>query len=78
MLFLLSQIAPAVVAQQLDEATLQLEKTMKGILVTNDTVKKYLERVLESGINPGLSRNRSGMSVSSIRPVPQTRPMSRF
>jgi len=47
MLFLLSQIAPAAVAQQLDEATLQLEKTMKGIPATNDTVKKYLERAAE-------------------------------
>ena len=35
--FRLSQVVPAVVAQRLDEATLQLEKTMKGTAVTKGT-----------------------------------------
>jgi len=47
MLFRLSQVAPAAVAQRLDEATPQLEKTMKGATVTKDTVKQDLERAAE-------------------------------
>lgn len=47
MLFRLSQVAPAAVALRLDEATPQLEKTMKGATVTKDTVKQDLERAAE-------------------------------
>ncbi|KAF9007899.1 armadillo-type protein [Cyathus striatus] len=47
MLFRLSQVAPASVSQRLDEATPQLEKTMKGATVTKDTVKQDLERAAE-------------------------------
>ncbi|KAJ6614944.1 armadillo-type protein [Mycena sp. CBHHK59/15] len=47
MLFRLSQVAPAAVSQKLDEATPQLEKTMKGATVTKDTVKQDLERAAE-------------------------------
>ncbi|KAJ7596512.1 armadillo-type protein [Mycena floridula] len=47
MLFRMSQIAPAAVSQRLDEATPQLEKTMKGATVTKDTVKQDLERAAE-------------------------------
>lgn len=47
MLFRLSQVAPTAVAQRLDEATPQLEKTMKGATVTKDTVKQDLERAAE-------------------------------
>jgi len=47
MLFRLSQVAPAAAAQRLDEATPQLEKTMKGATVTKDTVKQDLERAAE-------------------------------
>ncbi|KAI3602368.1 cullin-associated nedd8-dissociated protein 1 [Moniliophthora roreri] len=47
MLFRLSQVAPAAVSQRLDEATPQLEKTMKGAQVTKDTVKQDLERAAE-------------------------------
>ncbi|KAF8907661.1 armadillo-type protein [Gymnopilus junonius] len=47
MLFRLSQIAPAAVSQRLEEATPQLEKTMKGATVTKDTVKQDLERAAE-------------------------------
>ncbi|KAJ7211033.1 armadillo-type protein [Mycena haematopus] len=47
MLFRLSQVAPAAVAQKLDEATPELEKTMKGATVTKDTVKQDLERAAE-------------------------------
>ena len=47
MLFRLSQVAPAAVAQRLDEATPQLENTMKGATVTKDTVKQDLERAAE-------------------------------
>ncbi|KAF9527112.1 armadillo-type protein [Crepidotus variabilis] len=47
MLFRLSQVAPAAVAQRLDEATPPLEKTMKGATVTKDTVKQDLERAAE-------------------------------
>jgi cullin-associated NEDD8-dissociated protein 1 len=67
MLFRLSQVAPAAVSQRLDEATPQLEKTMKGATVTKDTVKQDLERAAElqrsalravaalSKIGPGVS-----------------------
>ena len=47
MLFRLSQLAPAAVAQRLDEATPALEKTMKGATVGKDTVKQDLERAAE-------------------------------
>ncbi|KAF9560250.1 TIP120-domain-containing protein [Agrocybe pediades] len=47
MLFRLSQVAPTAVAQRLEEATPQLEKTMKGATVTKDTVKQDLERAAE-------------------------------
>jgi len=47
MLFRLAQVAPAAVAQHLDEATPLLEKTMKGAVVTKDTVKQDLERAAE-------------------------------
>lgn len=47
MLFRLSQVAPAAVSQRLDDATPQLEKTMKGATVTKDTVKQDLERAAE-------------------------------
>ncbi|KAF7296627.1 Cullin-associated nedd8-dissociated protein 1 [Mycena chlorophos] len=47
MLYRLSQVAPAAVAQRLDEATPELEKTMKGATVTKDTVKQDLERAAE-------------------------------
>ncbi|CAK5269861.1 unnamed protein product [Mycena citricolor] len=47
MLFRLSQVAPAAVAQKLEEATPELEKTMKGATVTKDTVKQDLERAAE-------------------------------
>ncbi|EIW86241.1 TIP120-domain-containing protein [Coniophora puteana RWD-64-598 SS2] len=47
MLFRLAQVAPTAVSQRLDEATPQLEKTMKGAAVTKDTVKQDLERASE-------------------------------
>ncbi|KZT24708.1 TIP120-domain-containing protein [Neolentinus lepideus HHB14362 ss-1] len=47
MLFRLSQLAPTLVSQRLDEAAPQLEKTMKGATVTKDTVKQDLERASE-------------------------------
>jgi cullin-associated NEDD8-dissociated protein 1 len=47
MLFRLSQVAPTAVAQRLDEATPELEKTMRGAAVTKDTVKQDLERTAE-------------------------------
>jgi len=47
LLFRLAQVAPAAVSQRLDEATPQLEKTMKGANVTKDTVKQDLERAAE-------------------------------
>ncbi|KDQ53024.1 hypothetical protein JAAARDRAFT_137841 [Jaapia argillacea MUCL 33604] len=47
MLFRLSSLAPTAVSQRLDEATPQLEKTMKGATVTKDTVKQDLERAAE-------------------------------
>ncbi|KAJ7366442.1 armadillo-type protein [Mycena albidolilacea] len=47
MLFRLSQVAPAAVSQKLDEATPELEKTMRGATVTKDTVKQDLERAAE-------------------------------
>jgi cullin-associated NEDD8-dissociated protein 1 len=47
MLFRLAQVAPAAVAQHLDEATPLLEKTMKGAVVTKDTVKQDLECAAE-------------------------------
>ena len=47
MLFRLAQVAPAAVSQRLDEATPQLQMTMKGATVTKDTVKQDLERAAE-------------------------------
>lgn len=47
MLFRLSQVAPAAVVQRLEDATPQLEKTMKGATITKDTVKQDLERAAE-------------------------------
>lgn len=47
MLFRLSQVAPTAVAQRLDEALPELEKTMKDVTVTKDTVKQDLERAAE-------------------------------
>ncbi|EGN92705.1 hypothetical protein SERLA73DRAFT_98928 [Serpula lacrymans var. lacrymans S7.3] len=47
MLFRLSQVAPTSVSQRLDDATPQMEKTMKGATVTKDTVKQDLERAAE-------------------------------
>ncbi|KZV81117.1 TIP120-domain-containing protein [Exidia glandulosa HHB12029] len=47
MLFRLSQIAPTAVAQRLDDATPELQKTMAGAAVTKDTVKQDLERAAE-------------------------------
>jgi cullin-associated NEDD8-dissociated protein 1 len=68
MLFRLSQVAPTAVAQRLDEATPQLEKTMKGATVTKDTVKQDLERAAElqrSALRAiaALSKIASGTSV---------------
>jgi len=40
MLFRLSQVAPTALAQRLDEATPELEKTMRGAAVTKDTVNR--------------------------------------
>lgn len=47
MLFRLAQVAPTAVAQRLDEATPELQKTMAGAAVTKDTVKQDLERAAE-------------------------------
>lgn len=47
MLFRLSQVAPAALSVRLDEATLPLEKTMKPVSVTKDTVKQDIERAQE-------------------------------
>lgn len=47
MLFRLSQVAPTAVAQRLDEITPPLEKSMKGAVVTKDTVKQDIERAAE-------------------------------
>jgi cullin-associated NEDD8-dissociated protein 1 len=47
MLFRLSQVAPTTVSQRLDEASPELEETMKGPKVTKDTVKQDLERAME-------------------------------
>lgn len=67
MLFRLSKLAPAAVSQRLDEATPQLEKTMKGPPVTKDTVKQDLERAAElqrSALRAiaGLSKVGAGVS----------------
>lgn len=47
MLFRLSQVAPTTVSQRLDEASPELEETVKGTEVTKDTVKQDLERAGE-------------------------------
>ncbi|OBZ78570.1 Cullin-associated NEDD8-dissociated protein 1 [Grifola frondosa] len=47
MLFRLAQVAPTAVAQRLDDITPALEKSMKGMTVTKDTVKQDLERAAE-------------------------------
>ena len=67
MLFRLSQVAPTAVSQRLDEATPQLEKTMKGATVTKDTVKQDLERTAELqrsalGVIAALSKVGAGVS----------------
>lgn len=67
MLFRLSQVAPAAVSQRLDEATPQLEKTMKGATVTKDTVKQDLERAAElqrSALRAVAALSKIGMGVS--------------
>lgn len=47
MLFRLSQLGPTAVAQRLDEVTPHLDKSIKGLTVTKDTVKQDLERAAE-------------------------------
>ncbi|KAF7297547.1 Cullin-associated nedd8-dissociated protein 1 [Mycena kentingensis (nom. inval.)] len=67
MLFRLSQVAPAAVSQKLDEATPELEKTMKGATVTKDTVKQDLERAAElqrSALRAVAALSKVGMGVS--------------
>jgi len=67
MLFRLSQVAAAAVSQRLDEATPQLEKTMKGAIVTKDTVKQDLERAAElqrSALRAVAALSKTGAGVS--------------
>ncbi|KAL0578835.1 hypothetical protein V5O48_003159 [Marasmius crinis-equi] len=67
MMFRLSQVAPAAVAQRLDEATPHLEKTMKGAQVTKDTVKQDLERAAElqrSALRAVAALSKAGSGVS--------------
>jgi len=47
MLFRLSQVAPTTVSQRLDEASPDLEESVKGATVTKDTVKQDIERGAE-------------------------------
>ncbi|KDQ17665.1 hypothetical protein BOTBODRAFT_172104 [Botryobasidium botryosum FD-172 SS1] len=47
MLFRLSQVAPTTVSQRLDDASPDLEESVKGAAVTKDTVKQDLERGAE-------------------------------
>ncbi|KAG6910631.1 hypothetical protein DXG01_009140 [Tephrocybe rancida] len=68
LLFRLAQVAPAAVSQRLDEATPQLEKTMKGANVTKDTVKQDLERAAElqrSALRAVVALSKIGLGVSS-------------
>ncbi|KAG6828860.1 hypothetical protein H0H92_006567 [Tricholoma furcatifolium] len=67
LLFRLAQVAPAAVSQRLDEATPQLEKTMKGANVTKDTVKQDLERAAElqrSALRAVVALSKIGTGVS--------------
>ncbi|KAF5361703.1 hypothetical protein D9758_007269 [Tetrapyrgos nigripes] len=67
MLFRLSQVAPTAVAQRLDEATPQLQATMKGVTVNKDTVKQDLERSAElqrSALRAVAALSRIGMGIS--------------
>ncbi|GLB36748.1 putative TATA-binding protein interacting (TIP20) [Lyophyllum shimeji] len=67
LLFRLAQVAPAAVSQRLDEATPQLEKTMKGANVTKDTVKQDLERAAElqrSALRAVVALSKIGAGVS--------------
>ncbi|KAG6856601.1 hypothetical protein H0H87_002693 [Tephrocybe sp. NHM501043] len=67
LLFRLAQVAPAAVSQRLDEATPQLEKTMKGANVTKDTVKQDLERAAElqrSALRAVVALSKIGQGVS--------------
>jgi cullin-associated NEDD8-dissociated protein 1 len=69
MLFRLSQVAPAAVSQRLDEATPELEKTMKGATVTKDTVKQDLERAAElqrSALRAVAALSKIGAGVSPM------------
>lgn len=47
MVFRLSQIAPTLLIQRLDEIAPELERTMQGGAVTKDTVKQDIERTAE-------------------------------
>lgn len=71
MLFRLSQVAPTAVGQRLDEALPELEKTMKDVAVTKDTVKQDLERASELQRSclraiAGLSKIRTGGSAPAF------------
>ncbi|KAG6819791.1 hypothetical protein H0H93_008643 [Arthromyces matolae] len=68
LLFRLAQVAPTAVSQRLDEATPQLEKTMKGASVTKDTVKQDLERAAElqrSALRAVVALSKIGSGVST-------------
>ena len=67
MLFRLAQVAPAAVSQKLDDVTPPLEKTMKGVNVTKDTVKQDIERAAElqrSALRAVIALARVGTGVS--------------
>ncbi|KAF4584667.1 hypothetical protein EYR40_004654 [Pleurotus pulmonarius] len=67
MLFRLAQVAPAAVSQRLDEITPPIEKTMKGINITKDTVKQDIERAAElqrSALRAVIALARVGAGVS--------------
>ncbi|KAF5376967.1 hypothetical protein D9615_007234 [Tricholomella constricta] len=67
LLFRLAQVAPAAVSQRLDEATPELQKTMKGASVTKDTVKQDLERSAElqrSALRAIVALSKIGTGVS--------------
>jgi cullin-associated NEDD8-dissociated protein 1 len=66
-LFRLSQVAPAAVSQRLDEMVPVLDKTMKGAIMTKDTVKQDLERAAElqkSALRAIVALNKIGAGVS--------------
>ncbi|KAF7300230.1 Cullin-associated nedd8-dissociated protein 1 [Mycena kentingensis (nom. inval.)] len=67
MLFRLSQVASAAVSQKVDEATPELEKTMKGATVTKDMVKQCLERaeLRRSALRVVAALSKVEMGVSS-------------